>query len=60
MSDNHEKMTEAGLVSGNLDDHHKEALNSLSEDEGNQLVSLLKKVHEATPDDKKADKPNIF
>lgn len=62
MSDkaNHEKLADEGLIHGDLSDHHRDAINSLSAEESDQLVSLLKKAKAAVPDDKKHDIPNIF
>ena len=57
---NHEKLAAAGLIPGELHEHHAAAINSLSSEEGEQLVALLKKAHEATPDESKEDTPNIF
>ncbi len=62
MSDgtNHDKLAEAGLISGELHEHHVAAINSLSAEEGEQLVALMKKAQSATPDESKEDTPNIF
>lgn len=61
MSDsNHDKLAAAGLVAGELHEHHVEAINSLSAEEGDQLVALMKKAQDATPDESKEDTPNIF
>lgn len=57
---NHEKLADEGLVVGQLADHHRDAINSLSEEEHAQLVKLLKKAKDAVPDDKKHDIPNMF
>ena len=57
---NHEKLAAAGLIAGDLHEHHVEAVNSLSSEEGDQLISLLKKAQNATPDESKEDTPNIF
>jgi hypothetical protein len=62
MSDksNHEKIEDEGLLIDELAEHHKDALNSLSEQEGDQLIGILKKVKNSLPSDKKEDAPNIF
>lgn len=61
MSDsNHDKLAAAGLVAGELHEHHVAAINSLSAEEGDQLVALMKKAQDATPDESKEDTPNIF
>ena len=62
MSDqsNHDKLANAGLVAGDMHDNHKAAINSLSAEEGDQLVALMKKAQDATPDESKEDTPNIF
>ena len=62
MSDkaNHEKLVDEGLVVGDLSDHHRDAINSLSDEENEQLIGLLKKVKGAVPADKKHDIPNMF
>ena len=62
MSDqsNHDKLAAAGLIIGDLHDNHKDAINSLSAEEGDQLVALMKKAHAATADESKEDTPNIF
>ena len=57
---NHDKLAAAGLVAGELHEHHVTAINSLSAEEGDQLVTLMKKAQDATPDESKEDTPNIF
>ena len=57
---NHAKLAAAGLIAGELHDHHAAALNSLTAEEGDQLVALMKKAQDATPDESKEDTPNIF
>ncbi|MDH3440251.1 MAG: hypothetical protein OEM63_05845 [Gammaproteobacteria bacterium] len=57
---NHERLADEGLLIGELAEHHQAALNSLSGEENDQLISILKKVKSAMPTDRKEDAPNIF
>lgn len=62
MSDksNHERLEEEGLLLGDLAAHHQDAINSLSKQESEQLIGILKKVQSALPSGRKEDAPNIF
>lgn len=62
MSDksNHERLAEEGLLTGDLTGEHQEAINSLSAEENEQLIGILKKVKSAMPTERKEDAPNIF
>ena len=51
---NHEKLQDKGLTAEFLEQHHKDAIDSLSESEHAELEKLLKKVHDALPDEHKA------
>ena len=57
---NHDKLCAAGLISGELHEHHVSALNSLSDEEGDHLVRIMQKMQDATHEDSKEDTPNIF
>ena len=58
--DNHERLAEEGLLGGELADHHQDAINSLSAEENEQLIGILKKVKSALPAERTEDTPNIF
>lgn len=55
MSQKHEHLTEAGVVTGNLSEHEKAAIEALDGDEHKELTRILKKLKEGLPDDHQSE-----
>ena len=57
---NHERLEEEGLLTDEWPEHHQEAINSLSKQESEQLIEILKKVKSELPDGYKQDSAFVF
>ena len=57
---NHEKLEEQELLTGEWPDHHKDAINSLSDEETQQLIGILQKLKDNLPEGRRQDSAYVF